>query len=581
MTFLPQPAKRIADYVTTRRRWVVLAMLVALHAALSSDPGSAFQRIGLLVHFGLFLLWQPFFAAERELEVFSGALLLGLVAATLYFLAGWMIVTWLLLLLGILGGRVFTTQAARLNRFYLVAFAYVLSVQLLWAVPEILMAEHVPENIARVARLGVPWLLVLLAALPAGPTEESAVPVFDFFYAVLVFQLGVVLVLGSIALTRLTGGNYFMAVALTVLGFGLALFLLAILWNPLGGFGGLRTYFSRYLLSVGMPFELWVRRIAELAETEPDSRRFLEEALAEIARFPWMRGARWHSPDGEGEFGTSQGYPSRFSHHDLDVVFYTEIRLSPALFLHMRLLAHVVGEFYEGKRREIALRRHAYLEAVHETGARLTHDVKNLLQSLYAITSMAPRESTDRYAELLQRQLPQLSKRLHTTLEKLRAPESAGAEIPVPASTWWAEAQRRLASSDVGVSGRIARDQPVPASLFDSFLENALENARAKARRETGVTIQVTFEAGPEQVVLSVRDSGSAVPATVTGHLFHEPIERARGLGIGLYHAARQAERSGYRVVLASNEDGAVCFRVERAGREDASSPGASACAEG
>ena len=42
------------------------------------------------------------------------------------------------------------------------------------------------------------------------------------------------------------------------------------------GFGGLSTYFSSYLMSVGMPFELWMRRIAELAETEADPRRFLE-----------------------------------------------------------------------------------------------------------------------------------------------------------------------------------------------------------------------------------------------------------------------------------------------------------------
>ena len=37
-------------------RWVVLAMLLALHAALLAAPGSEFQRVWLLVHFGLFLL---------------------------------------------------------------------------------------------------------------------------------------------------------------------------------------------------------------------------------------------------------------------------------------------------------------------------------------------------------------------------------------------------------------------------------------------------------------------------------------------------------------------------------------------
>src|SRR5438445_13591345 len=126
----PSFPDRITRAVIGARRWVVLAMLLALHMALVSEPEGIFQRIWLLVHFGLFLLWQPFFAAERELEVFSVVLLFAITAAILYFLSGWMILTWLLLLLGILGGRVFTLQIAKRNRFHLVAFGYVLPVML-------------------------------------------------------------------------------------------------------------------------------------------------------------------------------------------------------------------------------------------------------------------------------------------------------------------------------------------------------------------------------------------------------------------------------------------------------------------
>ena len=101
------------------------------------------------------------------------------------------------------------------------------------------------------------------------------------------------------------------AVALTALGFGIGLFVLAVLWNPMGGFGGLRTYFSRYLLSVGMPFELWMRQVAELAETEADPQRFLEQAFAAVAEFPWIRGAAWRSHDGEGRVGATSDHASR------------------------------------------------------------------------------------------------------------------------------------------------------------------------------------------------------------------------------------------------------------------------------
>lgn len=557
--------QRLTRILAGGRRWVVIAMLLALHAALVSEPDGIFQRIWLLVHFGLFLLWQPFFAAEKELEVFSVVLLVAITAATLYYVSGWMVAAWLILLLGILGGRVFTVHAAMRNRFYLVAFTYVLTILLLWAVPVMILGgRQLPDPVAQFATLVLPFSLALLVVLPLGPLEGEAGQVFDFFYAVLVFQLGIVLVLGSIALMRFTHENYVASVALTMLGFGIALFVFAVLWNPTRGFGGLRTYFSRYLLSVGMPFELWMRRVAELAQTESDSRRFLEAALGEIAAFPWMRGGHWKSPDGEGQFGKDGGHPSRFEHRDLEIVFNTEVQLSPALFLHMRLLAQVVGEFYEGKRRETVLRQNAYLQAVHETGARLTHDVKNLLQSLYALTSMAPRDTSDGYAGLLQRQLPQLTKRLHSTIEKLRVPEVATAELPVAANAWWAELERRLTGSGVRLEAAIAAASDVPSSLFDSFIENALDNARTKAAREAGIEISVAFACDATRCELKVCDSGTAVPDSVVRHLFNGPIERGTGLGIGLFNTAQLARQAGYMLELASNRDGEVCFSLSR-----------------
>jgi len=549
------------------QRWIVLGMLLALHGALIAEPGGGFPRTWLLVHFGLFLLWQPFVSTRRTVEPFAALLLFVIVAVTVYFLASWMIVTWVLLLLGILGGRVFTTQAALRNRFYLVAFAYLLAILLLWAVPHDLLGQPVPDSIALLARAVLPLTLALLIVLPLGPREEDSTQVFDFFYAVMVFQLGVVLVLGPAALMRFAEEQYFRAVMITASGFGVALFALAVLWNPLRGFGGLRTYFSRYLLSVGMPFELWMRRIAELAETESDSRRFLELSVEEIARLPWVDGASWRSPDGAGQSGRTEGHASRFEQHALEVVFYTAYRLSPALLLHLKLLAQVLGQFYEGKRREKAERHNAYLEAVHESGARVTHDVKNLLQSLYALMSMAPRESPEAYEGLLQRQLPQLTQRLKATLEKLRAPQIATRELAMPAAQWWAAMERRLGGAGIACSATVTSQREVPASLLDGFLENTLENARAKASTRSPLRIAIAFEASDERVELAVCDAGEAVADAIAARLFREPIERRGGLGIGLYHVARQARASGYEVALASNREGDVCFKLSREGR--------------
>src|SRR4029078_8379821 len=176
---LPTPrtaaaAQRLSRLLASSRRWVVLAMLLALHAALIAPPGEIYERLWLMVHFGLFLLWQPFFSTERELEIFSVVMLLPITAIPLYFLSGWMIVFWLLLLLGILGGRVFTIQAARRSRFYLVAFAYVLLVLLLWACPALILGEQeTPENIALFVRKLLPIGLAPLVVLPFPEEDDS------------------------------------------------------------------------------------------------------------------------------------------------------------------------------------------------------------------------------------------------------------------------------------------------------------------------------------------------------------------------------------------------------------------------
>ncbi len=556
---------RLGAFLLNARRWVVLAMLLALHEALVTDPGGDFQRIWLLVHFGLFLLWQPFFEAEKELERVAIVLLVAITATILYFLPGWLIGAWICVLMGILGGKVFTVQAKRRSRFYLVAFFYLAAMTLLWVVPRLVLRDPaIPPSMQAFATLLLPLSLAGLVFLPFDPKDDDTRQVFDFFYAVLVFQLVVVLVLGSIALMRFTGDEYFTAAGLTVIGFGATLFVLAVFWGPREGFGGLRTYLSRYLMSVGMPFEVWVRRVAELAEHEPDPQRFLGQALTLVGELPWVRGGRWKTDEAQGEFGAGSDHVVRFGFHGLELVFHTEIALSPALFLHMRLLAQVVGEFYESKRREALMRKNAYLQAVHETGARLTHDVKNLLQSLYALTSAAPREGAmdAAYANLLQRQLPQLTKRLQSTLDQLRSPQVETRETLRPARAWWKDVERRHVADRMLLESAIEDDVAVPANLFDAFLDNCIDNARGKG--STAARLKASFAVSGGRAELRFENDGDAIPAAVEKNLFREPIAVSgrEGLGIGLYQVARLAAQSGYSIELAHNEPGRVVFRL-------------------
>ena len=41
------------------------------------------------------------------------------------------------------------------------------------------------------------------------------------------------------------------------------------------------------------------------------------------------------------------------------------------------------------------------------------------------------------------------------------------------------------------------------------------------------------------------------------------PVASDFGLGVGLYQAARQAARSGYRLELPDNQSGRVTFRLQ------------------
>jgi sensor histidine kinase regulating citrate/malate metabolism len=65
---------------------------------------------------------------------------------------------------------------------------------------------------------------------------------------------------------------------------------------------------------------------------------------------------------------------------------------------------------------------------------------------------------------------------------------------------------------------------------------------------------------------LMVCDNGSAIPDAIASSLFLGPVTSESGYGIGLYQAARYAKAAGYRLELAENRPGRVCFRLVAAG---------------
>jgi signal transduction histidine kinase len=353
--------------------------------------------------------------------------------------------------------------------------------------------------------------------------------------------------------------------ALTYIVFVIAGIVLAIglAWNPRTGYAGLNVFVSRYLLSIGLPIEKWLQFLAELSHAESRPERFLAESVAALARIPSVSGAGWRSGGEQGEAGERTPHIVEFSNRELALTIYSRYRTGPALHGHLRLLGQLLGEFYLAKLREQELRQASYMQAVHQTGARVTHDVKNLLQSLNVLCSVAGAEGGDSPAALalVRRQLPAITQRLASTLDKLQRPGEEREER-MPLAAWWEALQRQYQGQGIEFSGTATpAGAEVPRALFDSAADNLLQNALAKRAAHPGLRVRVALAGGG----LRVCDSGAAVPAALAQSLLRAPVHSETGLGIGLYQAARQAEAAGYELRLEANRDGEVCFALRRA----------------
>jgi ElaB/YqjD/DUF883 family membrane-anchored ribosome-binding protein len=552
--------------LTQRRAPLFLGlMLLALHASLAFGVHEWWSRAFLLAHFGFFLIWQPVWLGDRKLNAFQGFVVVGVGLLFVVWSSWWLMALWIALLFALIGGSVAGSRRGAQRAVGFIAALYLLALLLIWVVPHLFDGERLPEVVAVAVRFVLP--LLLLALLPMKvTTDRASEPVaVDLLYSVLLFLLVTALVLGSFVLKVISSGDYPSALAQTLFVIALVLLVLSWLWNPHGGFSGVKYLVSRYFLTIGLPFEVWMRNLAEHAQREPEPARFLSLALEDMAELPWVAGVGWHTVQGGGQVGTRSRFHAEFALPELDLDIYTHSSLSPALTVHLNLLAQLLGYFHAAKRREQQQRQNAYHQAIFETGARLTHDVKNLLQSLKSLCSAVEHSSgheAEKLQALMQRQLPQIAQRLQATLDKLRAPTESPNEM-VDAAVWWESLRQRYADRNIEfIVASPSVEGALPGDLFSSVAENLLENALNKAKNEPGLRISAELERVGAAHSLRVRDDGTAIRAFVAETLFTGAVKSQTGLGIGLYQAAKQAERLGYRLAIADNQRGMVCFEL-------------------
>jgi signal transduction histidine kinase len=508
-------------------------------------------------------MWQPLWRREQRLN-WKGSIVF--ILATLAFIiwTDWGLMTfWLLLLTAIVGGRVTARRGSRYA--YLLALTFLVSEILIACIPAIIDVQSLKTEAWRMLGYGLFIVPAVLFFVPDPKEPVDVAKSVDFLYGLTVSLLTCILAMGSLLSMYITGAEYPVAVIQTILA--IALFLLAIswLWTPLAGFSGLGQMWGRYLQNIGTPFEGWLARLADLARGNQTPDRFLESAVAQLVELPWVAGAAWKDPDCQGEKGPTTAHLFRFVDGDLTITVYANRSIGTALRLHGQLLLQLVAHFYRAKQREEELTRTARLQAVYETGARITHDIKNLLQSLQTTTAaMQSGKAGDEaeLRELMARQLPHVSKRLQLALDKLQAPEKE-AMVEERLSEWWESLQARNIDADIRFEANLGSDPTVPRDLFDSVAENLLENARSKRLSEPGITIRVHLEARNGAARLRVSDDGSCIDTDTAQMLFKSPVSSRNGLGIGLYQAARQARQWGYELTLTTNHPHDVAFDLK------------------
>lgn len=547
----------IAAILDRRREHRILAMmLLALHATVVAGAGSGVAASLMTTHLGLFFLWQPIWRRDERLDG-TGALIVVLFTAACAALLSWLVLfAWLVVLIGIVAGRSLDTRKERYA--YMLTLAALIAELLVGIVPPAFALPPVNATVAQVFRVVLTIAPLCLLLLPPVAAPRATFPI-EFFRGVIIALITALLALGSVVLSRQRDVDYPAALFIALLA--VAGFLLFLSWliapNARSGLGSL---WERSVLNLGTPFEGWIARLAELAARAPTVDALRDAALAELLGLPWVAGL-------EDEGGTLRGrvtpHRARLASGPVALTLYAERPLGPALRHHARLLIEILGQFCVAKERELEQAREAQLKAIYETGARVTHDIKNLLQSLKLMAApVAPgdREREEEQLRRLRRQLPQVVERLQVALDKLQQP-AAGAPTRRSLAAWWQQLCARCEGQHISLVAHIANPAlKVPDETLDSIVGNLLDNARQKRLLEPGIAVAVRLENRGGAYRIEVEDGGRAVPAEVAAGMFRQTLASANGLGVGLYQAHQLAARSGLVLELAENRDGAVRF---------------------
>ncbi len=547
--------------VRSSHRLLVLSFF-PLHFSIWDQKNPALSKTLFLLHIGLFLVWQPFINHRTQIQTRPTIILILAILGIIYTGGGWAQTVWIVFLVGILSS--YRLESVREKLIFLLLIVYLLVE---------LFAGLIPNNIDASSRLfantsyiqymtlGLCTIAFLMPARMTSFRNYNS----DVLYSII--SISVVILVAMTTLIWMNYGidDYYLALVYSLMTLAGIIISFNLVFHSSSEIGLLAQLRDRYLLNLGTPFESFLLETAQISESTGDPEEYLEKAFDNLCKLEWIQGFEWASGNHRGESGqlTGQAYVSEVD--DLEVKLYSTHELGPAMATHSRLLIKLIEIFYAAKKRELAISRSAHMEAIYETGARLTHDIKNLLQSLNLMLAAAnPRNVPDNDSKLFFKNLETISHRLQQTLMKLRNPETlSGQSISI--HKWWNDVKQREAGLVyISFGERITEGIEVPEELFNSVIDNLLDNAKKKHKREPDLVIRVSLNCTLDELELQVNDTGSPVPEEIVKTLLHGPVKSRSGFGIGLYQASKQATAHGYTLKLTNNEENNVNFKLSR-----------------
>lgn len=542
-------------------RQLLAATLLIYHVLIWSSSGSQLQAGLILILYGLFLLWQPLWSKDSHISKWPIASLAIVIALISYFFTNESLVLFGLVFSGFIGSRLLSQPAFR--SFDLLGLLIVILEMATGVIPRAFPQIELPSLFSEYMQtlILVPILLFFFASNPDHKTQTRSQ--IDLMHGLLTSTLIFIVLLGAIVINTLYGVEYIDGFLLNVFIVSTLIIGISWFWNPGVGYSGIGVLWNRYAMTIGGPFETWINTLTTLIEEHYlTPNEYLEAACEHLVENDWLNAIQWNFKNSQVSAGEKTGTWLEHPISDnISVELYFTSNPGTALEQHTILLIRMAYQFYLAKLNQEKMRAQEHFATIHHTGARLTHDIKNILQSIKtSLDILNIDHGSQKQQALLQTNLRQISSRLENTLNQLRVP-ALDTQIKLFDANDWMDklAQQHNSNSHIHFHREVSNNNPLPVDLFDSVVENLINNA---VRKPSTGKVDVRLHFNSEIILLSVCDDGSPVKSSLEENLFNQPVSSGSGMGIGLYQSTIMARAFNFELELSQNEAGKVCFNL-------------------